>query len=304
MTTRATIVFGPDRKNVARCRRWLREQLAGVPAELCEQVVLLASEVTTNAFLHARTNATVSLSVGPQAVRVEVRDDSELPPLRRHLGRDASMGRGLVILDALASSWGVDLPSDGVGKVVWFEIGRDAVSVERDAPAGRDRDAATVSPSPGSERGPSRTVVLMGTPIEVADHAWAEYARIIGELRLVDQQSERSRQLFELLEAAEACAPNLRLFSLIAEELVTARGEGSTSVDLEISTSERAGDAARYLDAFLDGLASLHRSHGIPLLSPPPTAQSRALSKWLLGEFIRQSEGKHPTAWRDFEVSE
>src|SRR5579862_1241976 len=106
-----------DRRSVARCRHWIAELLADEPLELRETVALLASEVLTNALLHARTKITVAVEANADGVRVEVCDESVLVPIRRHLGADASMGRGLLIVEKLASAWGVDPLPAGSGKL-------------------------------------------------------------------------------------------------------------------------------------------------------------------------------------------
>jgi anti-sigma regulatory factor (Ser/Thr protein kinase) len=87
---------------------------------LIEVVALLAGELVTNAVVH--THSAVSLVVGraDHAVRVEVHDAS---PGRLELGMaagDDEGGRGLALVDALATRWGVD--ADGIGKSVWFEV--------------------------------------------------------------------------------------------------------------------------------------------------------------------------------------
>lgn len=84
-------------------------------------VVLLTNELVTNAILHADSEIDVVVDVEDTTVRVEVRDASKRAPVRRQ-GEPTSMaGRGLSLVEALASDWGVDtIPGDG--KAVWFEV--------------------------------------------------------------------------------------------------------------------------------------------------------------------------------------
>jgi anti-sigma regulatory factor (Ser/Thr protein kinase) len=79
---------------------------AGVAGEAREPVFLLTSEVVTNAFLHGRSDARLRANVAAGRMRVEVGDDSShIPhPVEQH--RDATNGRGLVIVDALADARG------------------------------------------------------------------------------------------------------------------------------------------------------------------------------------------------------
>jgi anti-sigma regulatory factor (Ser/Thr protein kinase) len=88
--------------------------------ELVDTAVLLTSEVVTNAILHARSNVVVIIVVTPPIVRVEVSDDAERYPEMRRADEEATSGRGMTLVDALASAWGVQ-PANG-GKCVWFEV--------------------------------------------------------------------------------------------------------------------------------------------------------------------------------------
>jgi hypothetical protein len=60
----------------------------------------------------------VSESAG--TVRVEVADGSPVEPVRRMFVDTSPTGRGLYLLDRLATRWGIDASDDG--KTVWFEI--------------------------------------------------------------------------------------------------------------------------------------------------------------------------------------
>ena len=91
----------------------------------CEQVAaLLASELVTNAVVHAATPFVVGLCQVPDGVRVEVTDFSALSPQLRHFGLQATTGRGLRLVATLASNCGAMCadPSAGPGKTVWFEL--------------------------------------------------------------------------------------------------------------------------------------------------------------------------------------
>jgi serine/threonine-protein kinase RsbW len=87
---------------------------------LIEVVALLAGELVTNAVVH--THSAVSLVVGraDHAVRVEVHDASPGRPELGMAAGDDEGGRGLALVDALATRWGVD--ADATGKSVWFEV--------------------------------------------------------------------------------------------------------------------------------------------------------------------------------------
>lgn len=86
-----------------------------------EVLLLLLSEVVTNAVLHARTGGAVTAAATDDGVRVEVSDGSTSRPVRRPFTEMSPTGRGLHLLDRLATSWGIDDVAAG-GKVVWFEV--------------------------------------------------------------------------------------------------------------------------------------------------------------------------------------
>jgi anti-sigma regulatory factor (Ser/Thr protein kinase) len=107
-----------------------RDAVAGLDGHLGNvfgDVVLVISELVTNSVRHAGLDASqpLQLSVGMEddTVRVAVRDPGpgfqppEAPTDPAHVG-----GWGLVLVDQLAESWGVE--HDGEANVVWCELKR------------------------------------------------------------------------------------------------------------------------------------------------------------------------------------
>lgn len=94
-----------------------------------EDARLIATELVFNAVLHARTECRLTLkSNGFDFLRIEVRDENTRMPSPAGAPQDATSGRGLEVVTALAASWGTQ--RDGDGKVVWAEIGRITASHE------------------------------------------------------------------------------------------------------------------------------------------------------------------------------
>lgn len=109
--------------SVGAARRFVRDVLMSrrVADSVVDTVELLTSEVVTNAILHGRSGPELAVTVAGDAVRVAVQDLSPDVPVRR-LGRlDDVSGRGVVIVEELASAWGVEVGRDG-SKRVWFEV--------------------------------------------------------------------------------------------------------------------------------------------------------------------------------------
>lgn len=85
-----------------------------------EQVTAIVAELVANAVRHAGTALEVRLLRSADSVRVEVSDRSPgLPRLYLPAPLEESH-RGLFIVDAFATAWGVT-PVTG-GKIVWAEV--------------------------------------------------------------------------------------------------------------------------------------------------------------------------------------
>jgi len=95
--------------------------------DLVPDTQLVVSELVGNAYQHAPGHDTVELELvkdDPDAVHIRVNDGSALRPMLRAAKHDESTGRGLRIVDAVATRWGV-ADHEG-GKQVWAEIRRSA----------------------------------------------------------------------------------------------------------------------------------------------------------------------------------
>ena len=104
--------------SVPEARRWTVVTLTSwgldVTAWTAAQVV---SELVTNCTLHARSDFSLRLVLDGDGVRVEATDDAPGGLRARQYSSTATTGRGLRIVETLATSWGV-VPS-GTGKTVW-----------------------------------------------------------------------------------------------------------------------------------------------------------------------------------------
>lgn len=107
--------------------RWeLRKALArwGL-TRLEESAVLVLSELLTNAGRHARVSPGREIETryvrSADSLRIEVHDSAVELPEKRESGWEESGGRGLVLVEALADSWGVK-DRHGPGKAVWADL--------------------------------------------------------------------------------------------------------------------------------------------------------------------------------------
>lgn len=85
---------------------------------LVDPVRLVASELATNAVVHAHTSFRVALTALDHTVLLRVQDDSPALPSRRTHPAMATSGRGLEIVDMVSQDWGIDHDAAG-SKSVW-----------------------------------------------------------------------------------------------------------------------------------------------------------------------------------------
>jgi KaiC/GvpD/RAD55 family RecA-like ATPase len=85
-----------------------------------DAVQLVVSELATNAVLHAGTPFSVSVSSDGLVMRISVSDWSTQRPVMRDGSPTALSGRGLRLVAAVSSRWGVEKDPDG--KTVWAEL--------------------------------------------------------------------------------------------------------------------------------------------------------------------------------------
>ncbi|MFB7369577.1 ATP-binding protein [Streptomyces sp. NPDC056222] len=149
MTTTALRYALPDGPGVVgECRDLTRRALldwfgpvGGAQEVLVEDVLLLVSEVVTNAYTHGGTPYELRLDRTDGRLWVQVSDTSPVRPRPHgpHIASRAS-GHGLYLLERLSSAWGS--LRRGEGKAVWFEVELTSVPVVEDAPAAAPTDAA------------------------------------------------------------------------------------------------------------------------------------------------------------------
>ncbi|MFF7637823.1 SpoIIE family protein phosphatase [Kitasatospora sp. NPDC008050] len=109
-----------DRAMVGLARRFARRTLAdwGLSA-LTDQTELLASELITNALVHAGAPTQLRL-FRDHVLTVEVSDVDSHAPRLRPAHEDDEGGRGMHLVNELAHRWGSR--STRFGKAVWFEL--------------------------------------------------------------------------------------------------------------------------------------------------------------------------------------
>jgi anti-sigma regulatory factor (Ser/Thr protein kinase) len=117
-------VLRPEARSVSEARRFTRHmcEKAGLASVIAETAVLLTSETVTNAIVHGHSEVRLTVRVDGGGVRVETGDDNSRHPVPQSADADALDGRGLALIEAASSRWGVT--DEDYGKVVWFELRR------------------------------------------------------------------------------------------------------------------------------------------------------------------------------------
>ncbi|MCO1660204.1 ATP-binding protein [Pseudonocardia humida] len=124
LSRRTELEYEPDAARWARyvveavCRDW---EVADDDAASAAQIV--ASELVTNAIVHARTASVLTVTSAAESLRVAVRDyDPAAAPERTDALPELARGLGLVVVAGVSRSWGVTPHLDG--KSVWAVVPR------------------------------------------------------------------------------------------------------------------------------------------------------------------------------------
>ncbi|MFE6775792.1 ATP-binding protein [Streptomyces sp. NPDC057702] len=106
-----------------RVRSWLTYQHVSEDARNMAQLVI--SELFTNAVVHTTsTSISCVLQAIPGQLRIEVRDQggSATRPTPRDAAAGDENGRGLLLVEMLADTWGVVFGERGEGRTVWAAL--------------------------------------------------------------------------------------------------------------------------------------------------------------------------------------
>jgi anti-sigma regulatory factor (Ser/Thr protein kinase) len=123
------LVLTEESGAAAAARQALRDGNGMLPAPIRDDVLLLVSELVTNAVRHAGAGPERPLHVqllrGPRWVVVAVADEGpgfKWHPTSPSAGNESG-GWGLFLVDRIADQWGVECTTSGT--CVWFEIAYD-----------------------------------------------------------------------------------------------------------------------------------------------------------------------------------
>ncbi|UNZ17625.1 ATP-binding protein [Streptomyces sp. 891-h] len=124
-TIKTTLPATPQTAAAARdyARRTIAHYAPAMPADRIDDLCLVVSELVSNAIRYGTEPGDrigFALVIGAARVRVEVRDPVRRRPRPRPVSSERTRGRGLLVVAALAESWGTE--ERPMGKAVWADL--------------------------------------------------------------------------------------------------------------------------------------------------------------------------------------
>lgn len=295
--------------SVPAARRFVDDALTDWGREgLIEDVGLCVTELSTNATLHSGSHFfEVELRKIADAVRVAVLDTGQAPALSlaARSGYDdgafdglraddaSTTGRGMFIVSALASSWGIDELPDG--KRVWAEFTREDGGYDAQPPEITHRGESSAS----ANLDPDEWVVVRfdECPAALLLAHDDNLADIIRELQLIgaDLQHPDFRKLAELLAGhVQRHAVNWDAARIMAHDAVLA---GRDFADIHVLAPKTVMKDVAFLRELVWQAEALAEADKLMTLPAPPPVQD--LRDWLESEFRRQADqGLEPMPYR------
>jgi anti-sigma regulatory factor (Ser/Thr protein kinase) len=301
-----TLALPTTPPSVRLAREWVTGVLEDIGRpELTDSARLAVSELVTNAILHAEPPMTVHVRGTVDHPRIEVTDQSLVPPQQRHsaVGVDAddefswsTVGRGLDLVACYAERWGADIDARGSGKVVWFEPAAEP----RDEPTEGDLfDLDEVMAARGEvvlDPETATLVRLLNMPVDLFAHLRQHFNELGRELRLLAITDPQRYPLAVAFTDVYLQVEHERRYVTGVEPLDAAIADGAECVDLAYRTPASAPGSMERLSVMLEEVYRELASESLLAVRPSPVLQS--LASWYLGEFVRQGRGEEAVAWQ------
>jgi hypothetical protein len=124
-----TIELASGAQTPQAARAFLRDTLQTWELDgLGDVTELLADELVCNVVRHVGGAMQLRAVRRASSIRIEVDDPSTEPPVLQSPDPLDERGRGILLVESLATTWGVDIHD--TGKTVWFEIDVDTATEE------------------------------------------------------------------------------------------------------------------------------------------------------------------------------
>lgn len=287
------LTLGAEPDAVPKARRFTAQSLAAEPGHLIEDAEQVVSELVTNAILHGAEPVTLRIMRRPDALRLEVEDGGRMLPVMSRSNADTMTGRGLSLVAALASGWGVE--ESAAGKIVWAELAEEPGQLGTTAASGLD---IALEPDAGDTE-PRYTVRLGAVRTDLLLSAKAHIDNVVRELQLMKAEDAAG--------GTAIAAPMAELVHTVTTEFAEARegikrqalagatrGDEETEVVLHLPVSAAAA-GERYLAA-LDAADRYARASKLLTLAAPVT--HRVFRRWYVEAMVAQlravEQGEEP----------
>ncbi|WP_432496630.1 ATP-binding protein [Kineococcus gypseus] len=307
----------PDAGSAARARGHVRRVLGpAVPGAVVDDAEVCASELVTNAVLHAGGPVVLTVHRTGDAVRLEVADPSPVAPQWVPRSLTAATGRGLRLITALSAARGTEVHPDGSGKSVWCELSSAAPPAGRDEEREREEQghvdalmaaewASAVAELSAGGAGDGAPAPAGAEPLRLLRYPLRRGVRLrehreamLRELRLLDlahafpdaATAALAHDVTDLLDSEYGGHLNGAETRKLA-----ALADGLDSVDLEYPRASYELERVTRWRARMAEAERVGRSLGLLTLSEVPDVEE--LSHWMGEEFERQLRGGRPRPW-------
>jgi serine phosphatase RsbU (regulator of sigma subunit)/anti-sigma regulatory factor (Ser/Thr protein kinase) len=285
--TATELLLGNEPQAPSQARRFLARALDGLAQETIEDAQLIVTELITNAMLHGAPPVKLRVRRDGASVRIEVEDCGRHMPVMPLQSADAMTGRGLALVSALASSWGVE-GGDSGGKVVWVEPG----SVRQDTPQpDLDVDAFLASWVEDDEASPEQLyrVRLGAVPTDLLIAAKAHIDNVVREFTLARTEGastgvEPPPELGRLIETVTQDFASAR--AEIKRQALRAAEQGKEETELVLRQPAATADAGERYLAALDEADRYARTARLLTLETPPV--HRVFRRWYVQALVDQ----------------
>ena len=114
--------FAGQAGSISEARHWIRQAMEDLAiAGRTDDVVLIVSELVTNAILYGEGGVRLTMAIQPDRLYLSVADAGAGGVEKLAFSLTAEHGRGLRIVEALSDRWGVEW-RPGADTVVWAEF--------------------------------------------------------------------------------------------------------------------------------------------------------------------------------------
>jgi len=284
----AELELGAEPNAVPRARRFASSALVGETTATIEDAELLVTELVTNALLHGDAPVKLRLIQLADRMRIEVEDRGRGVPIQVRHSTEAMTGRGLSLVSAVASSWGVD-PAPNGGKVVWAEIHEADAGAPRAAVPDLDVDELLAGWTDELDAEPRYTIHLGAVPTDLLLDAKSHIDNVVRELTLAKGNETSTGEglppaMTQLVESVTKDFAEAR--TEIKRQAIEAAGRGEALTTLSLTLTASAADAGERYLAALDEADRYARA--ARMLTMAPKRSHSTFRRWYVQSLVDQ----------------